>query len=531
MPAICAFPKDLKCLAFGCKIERRPDPAGIAHDRTSVFLATPDVSGVFSPFNHHACQCNELIAIHNRVCGEVPEPTELGLRELRVMARTLAQCLPEITPEDYGVLPTYYSGKKAQRYAEATTRCLEIPITRSEARVTMFIKNEKLSPAKVNPDPRAIQFRDARYCVEVARFLKPIEKHLYNLSGGDLLGLPPTRLIGKGLNQVERAKLLRKKMARFSQPMVVSLDMSRFDQHVSRELLEIEHSVYVSCCPDPFFAELLSWQLDNIVYTRSGYKYRTRGKRMSGDMNTALGNCVIMIVMVCAFMKHHPCQWDLLDDGDDCLLIVNNPDLPWVLENAQKIFLNYGHEVKIEKVAREMAAVSWCQCAPIEYQFGKWKFVRDPIKAMSNDLVGPKWATSTHGRARLLATIGLCELILNIGVPVLQEYSLALLRSAGDSRPYTDGEFFTLPMALWAQRELRVFGLKHIARLKPQAITDEARVSFATAFGISVDEQLLMETQLRDWVIRLDGDVRFWDAPRDSLTWEETRPWFPERYL
>jgi hypothetical protein len=48
-------------------------------------------------------------------------------------------------------------------------------------------------------------------------------------------------------------------------------------------------------------AELLKWQLQNKGFARTIdglIKYSVEGCRMSGDMNTALGNCTIMCALV-----------------------------------------------------------------------------------------------------------------------------------------------------------------------------------------------------------------------------------------
>lgn len=403
-------------------------------------------------------------------------------------------------------MPNSYTGLKKLRYTRAVNDILAGGLTKKDARVKMFVKFEKLNPTKVNPDPRAIQFRDAKYCVALGRYLKPLEHALYNLSG-DGKHFPATRLIGKGLSQGERAMLLKQKMEQFSDPVVVSLDASRFDQHVDIDLLRIEHMIYTFMCADPFFAQLLSWQLVNYGTTSKGVKYTARGKRMSGDMNTALGNCILMVLMIATFMKGK--RWDLLDDGDDALLIVERALLPWVLENVHKAFLEFGMEVKVEDVAYTLATVNWCQGNPIEYQPGKWKFVRDPTKVLSSALGGAKYFTATGARRKLVNTIGMAEMVLNLGVPVLQEYAVALMRNAATTKSINldevDPTYFRL------HRELKAMNMKQLFRLDPQPITDEARLSYSEAFGVDVEEQVAMERFLKGWTFNLDGDMRLMD--------------------
>lgn len=525
VPALCAGVKELKPLAVRCKVATIPEDTGSDHGRRFIRLARPDVDGTYVPFAHHDCTHNQLIALRNRVLGEVPRPSEDGLKALRKQAWRLLRHLPRVSPDDYFVLPMSYTGAKRAKYWTATERVLENGgINQSDAKVKMFVKFEKLAPKKLNPDPRAIQFRDPKYCVEVARFLKPIEHYLYSMCGGGR-DLPNSRVIGKGLSSGQRASLLKHKLDQFESPVILSLDASRFDQHVDAELLKLEHMIYKGMCPDAWFAELLSWQLHNKGISSTGFRYSAYGKRMSGDMNTALGNCVLMVLMVSTFMRGR--KYDLLDDGDDCLLIVEEELLEWVLENVEPVFLTYGMEIKIEHIAREMAEVEWCQSHPIEYAPEQWKFVRDPYKVCSTSLSGTKYFTSEGARRKLVNTIGMAELALNLGVPVLQEYALALMRNAGTDEVLnlqeSDGMYHRVKF------ELRALNIKHLCKLDPSPISAEARISFAAAFGMEVSRQLELEEFFKRWSFEISGGVEMpeeWDVAR----WVRDPAFSPEAY-
>lgn len=427
----------------------------------------------------------------------------------------MMKLLPCVTPDDYYVLPQYYSGSKRARYTQATDQVIQEGVTRKDSHVKMFVKFEKLDgDVKINPDPRAIQFRDPKYCVEVAKYLKPCEHAIYLLHGDGTI-LPRSRVIGKGLSSNERGQLLHKKLLDFDNPVVLSLDASRFDQHCDVELLKLEHSFYTHMCYDPWFAQLLSWQLLNYGRTSKGLKYIARGKRMSGDMNTALGNCLLMVLMVSTFMRGK--KYDILDDGDDCLLIVEKELVPWVRENIQATFLTYGHELKIEHEAETIEEVEWCQGHPVEYRPGKYKFVRDPAKVISGALIGSKYFVSEGARAKLINTIGMAELILNLGVPVLQEYALALCRNASTSKSIEFDEIDSMYYRL--HRELRRMNLRQLERVAPKPITSEARLSFAKAFSIDVTEQLAMEEFFRCWNFPIQGCVEL--GPDRDLMWNK----------
>jgi hypothetical protein len=89
-----------------------------------------------------------------------------------------------------------------------------------------------------------------------------------------------------------------------------------------------------------------------------------------------------------------------------------------------------------------------------------------------------------------MATIGRCELALHLGVPVLQEYALALIRN-GDS--VYDLKYVSVGFHYLSAKE-------HFNK-EPQPIQLCSRLSFEEAFGISIAEQIWMETKLSAWTI------------------------------
>lgn len=500
MTGVCAAlgPHTREELGEGCAILRTPQDDGLCHKRTITILGQPDADGLWTPFVHHDCVHNQELAIANRVLGKTPPTTREGLAMMKRGAKILKRHLPKTTQEEYALFAQNYGLAKRKRYEDAAEELRTFGIRKQDAKVKMFVKCEKLSSAtKRNPDPRAIQFRDPRYCVALASYLKPMEHLLYKLKV-KTPNCGRLRLVGKGLNQVERAELLKRKMEAIPDCVVLSLDCSRFDKHVSREALQVEHSVYLHSNNDSEFRRLLSWQLNNVCYTDTGFRYVTRGKRMSGDMNTALGNCVLMLSMLLGAMEERGCPYDLLDDGDDCLLILGSRDnTPAFQEYLVKCFHEYGHSLKIESVCKEYHSVSWCQSNVVSN--GHWnKFVRDPRKVMAHGLASPKWKyMNLRQRGEYLQGLASCEAILNRGVPVLQAYAAALKRNAGQARAVYDqggGEYLRM------LRELRSGDGDY------EIVTDEARESFATAFSMPVAEQLRVEEWLSTWTFQLGGE-------------------------
>jgi hypothetical protein len=305
---------------------------------------------------------------------------------------------------------------------------------------------------------------------------------------------------------------LDEKSSNFSDPVWITLDASRFDLHVSKEQLRTEHSVYLAMLNDPEFQRLLSWQLVNHGRVRNlGLKYTSDGGRMSGDMNTAVGNCVLMLLMVAELMERIACpKFDVLDDGDDIIVIVEKGWEKVLKERAFDIFLDFGHEVKIENIAYEFEDLEWCQCHPVEIEQGRWKLVRSPVKILTKGISGTKYFTNPDDstRRKLINSVGHCELVLNAGVPVLQAYAQMCIRNSGTSEILkfdTVDEYYHR-----IQRELRGMNMT-LDDVRAREVTFEARCSFERAFGITVDDQLELEEWFENLTVPILGGVEVAD--------------------
>nr|APG76154.1 hypothetical protein 3 [Beihai tombus-like virus 7] len=402
-------------------------------------------------------------------------------------ARRLSQRLGKTDVFSNAEFLAKYSGPKRTRYENALDSLIARPLDpRKDSIVNAFVKAEKLNPlAKVNPDPRAIQARNARFNIEIGKFLKPIE-HMY-------IGIKSPRghpIIGKGLNNVQRAFHLEAKMADFTHPVVYSIDLSRFDQHVSRELLEIEHSVYLSCNSNDYFRNLLKEQLNNLCFTRNGWGYKVRGCRMSGDMNTGLGNCLLMYLMTTSAMRYLGlAKYELFVDGDDTLIIIEEHD-EWKLSGLTQEFLRYGHEMKLENRATSISEVTWCQ-AKVVYVDGVPKFVANPTKVLSTAVAGVRhW--HDKGRQNMGYSLGQCLLSLYAGVPILQAFCESLT-----SRGRWNDE------VMWRDWIYRLT-IEQAKNAKVREVSIETRLAFQRTWKISPEEQMAVERQLLDWDITAD---------------------------
>lgn len=423
--------------------------------------------------------------MRDRVVGKVPVPTERGVRLLRRYARKLVKRLGKTDEISYDQVIDHYHGRKRKRYESAKESLGRLALTKNDSIIKAFVKCEKFNPAdKVNPAPRMIQARNARYNLSIARWLRPIEHAIYRLKS-KLTGLP---IVGKGRSLNERAELLAKKFNYFKNPVVYSLDASRWDQHCDIKLLEVEHWIYRAMNGSSEFATLLQQQLYNKCFTEHGIAYKTKGKRMSGDVNTALGNCLLAIllayVVLVDFLKLKETEFELLDDGDDLLVIVEQKD-EHRLEGIKEAYLEVGHEIKLENRATVLEDVEWCQHRPVHTPNG-WRFVPNWKKVLSSTTCDSKHWMHENLRPSLGHTMGKCLLSMYTGIPVLQEYCQFLIQQGNKDakclkdhylmdRAYTNGG----------------------ATTDTTPVDPETRLSFQRAFGMTVQEQLDIETRIR----------------------------------
>jgi len=528
--------KSLKDYSRPNAITFLPKDEGDQHGGLIGHMALPREFSHSRIFAHHNCLHNQQIAIQNRVLfdtGMLPDPE--AAQYYLAACRRLGRSLGFTPPISYDAFLDHYSGGKRRRYEDAVAKCKTFGVSKQDARVEAFVKCDKIvfkeGLDKPNPDPRAIQFRDPVYSAEFGCYLKPIEHKIYNCSGSRSNGLPPGRQIAKGLNQLDKGLLYHQKWLSFKDPAGIVIDGTRFDAHVSEVLQRGEHLVYTSANPDPYFKWLLSLQIRNKCFSTRGIAYTVWYRRMSGDMNTAVGNCTIMTMMVASyFNRYFPDDYyQLIDDGDDCVILVERARKDVVFPLDGRLFYLHcsglGMNIKVESHITSIEETSWCQSSPVLTPAG-YKFIRNPAKVISGALVSPKWPQmkSAKSRAKLCNTIGMCEAILNLGIPMLQSFACALIRNSGTAatlRTFDQGE----QLIYRVRNELRVSVLKRLPSVKPAEISMETRLSFAKAFGYDVDAQLYYERSFDAWRFSLEEPLELPDHMEvHQWLWEGFEP-------
>lgn len=446
---------------------------------------------------HNNCLANALRAVRERVFAvEVdgklerpPKPVgDVFADRMGDFRQQLLGHMGHCTPWTVQQFVESYTGSKLKRYQAAAASLAVRGVVRADSYLQSFVKAEAVNfSAKPDPAPRIIQPRTPRYNVMVGKYLRPLEHRVYRAIAKVFGG--PT--VMKGYNAVTTAETLHDMWSKFDTPCCVMLDASRFDQHVSRQALEWEHSVYNALYSSPELAELLTWQIANKGFVRcpdGGFSYQVDGCRMSGDMNTALGNCLIMCGMVWAYAKARRVDIRLANNGDDCAVFMDRKHVGQFKAGLDKWFREMGFSMKVEGTADRLEEVEFCQTRPVRTGSG-WRMCRSPFTAPAKDVM---WKTPDHSNLivsfrKWVHAVGTAGLAIADGVPI---FSAMYARMVEIGIPASKVQGFG---NMESGFEFMAKGLTH----SNTPVTDEARYSFWLAWGITPDCQVEVETSFR----------------------------------
>lgn len=437
-----------------------------------------------------------------------PQPTPEAYGRLATFTSKLVDACGSSTRISYEQFVALYSGRKASIYQQAVDSLAARPVRKQDAYMSTFVKAEKVVPTASKPDPapRVIQPRNTRYNTELGRFLKPLETRLCNaikhIWGGG------TPVVMKGLTVEGVAHALRAKWDTFKKPVAVGLDASRFDQHVSVPALQWEHGVYTRLFHNSerrLLSRLLQWQLINKGFARTAegsVRYTVNGCRMSGDMNTSLGNCLIMCGLVYTLAQERGLHVELANNGDDCVVIMEASDLGAFSEGLESWFLDFGFSMKVEAPVHVFEHIEFCRMHPVNAG-DAWVMVRNPLDAIKRDCTTILSMPNLAAVSTWWKAIGDGGSAITGGIPVFQAM-YAKLASHGVTSNLRNDTWLSETgfMRLRSHRTSRT-------------VLPLTRYSFWLAFGITPDAQEEFEREFNPQCIWAPGE-----CPSAGQTWE-----------
>jgi len=205
---------------------------------------------------------------------------------------------------------------------------------------------------------------------------------------------------------------------------------------------------------------------------------------MSGDMNTSLGNCLLMCALVHQYATERHIDCSLANNGDDCVVIMEERDVQRFMEGLTEWFLEFGFTMVVELPVTTFEHIEFCQMQPVKCVDG-YVMVRNVYKSVMKDLTTILSVTTELQAKQWFWAIGSCGKSLTYGVPIFNALYTHMVNSGISSN---------LKESPW----LSDTGFMRLDTTRtPVPITPEARVSFWLAFGITPDVQEAIENELK----------------------------------
>jgi len=432
---------------------------------------------------------------HSSVIEE-PKPFFAARQKINQRFNNFSRMMMQLATEHGEVSPltddeflSYYGGAKLRCYEAAVLSLRETPFAAKDCWVKVFTKDEYCKP---NGAPRAIQPRSPRFNVKLGRYIKHIEHEIFHAIDEIFDPSLEHKTVAKGMNMIERGNVIANMWNSYNDPVAIGLDASRFDQHINRLLLEYEHSIYHMWSTGsgddlPPLAALLKAQIENrgVYHGKSGsIKYQVDGCRMSGDMNTSLGNVIIMTTLMHSYFESKGLlgKVKLLNDGDDCVIIMDRQHVRRFKDGLKEWFLEMGLTMEYDGTYTSLEEIEFCQSRPVYDSVHGYRLVPRPTKRLYSDLITTKNISVKKVYNKQVGAIAGCGLALSDGLPIFNSFYSWLGRGATPWVP-EQGDYY------YKFRQELIDGMKQGHR-EP---TDEERISFYFAFDITPTEQVLLE--------------------------------------
>jgi len=211
-----------------------------------------------------------------------------------------------------------------------------------------------------------IQARHITFNIQYGTYIKPLEEMITKKSRYKVN-------FGKG-----NYDTIAKKIAHFTSKYkyYTEADHSVFDAHITVEMLSLTHKFYQACYyHNKELRELSRQTLYNKCRTRQGDRYTCRGTRMSGDVDTSLGNSLINYALIKEVLFKLGIEGDAIVNGDDSIIFTNKP---LNIELATEYFSQLNMDTKLSLSTTNIHTVQYCQTKFVLRSDGTPTMMADP---------------------------------------------------------------------------------------------------------------------------------------------------------
>lgn len=379
---------------------------------------------IYQPHYVNNCLCNEVAGLELRALAHsrIKLPYIYKFRKYLDLYYHYFVANGIGVPASYEEIISRYTCSKRKRYEKAYSELMSDGLDYYfDAKVNTFVKVAKFNidskwDTKQNKLCRTVNTRSYKFTLELLRYIHPIEEVLMDYTYD---GYP---CIAKGKSLRQRAIDIHNIFYSFADPVVISLDLTAFDMHITKQMLREEFKLYnrLYNCKD--IRRLTSAMLVNHITTEHGIKRKISGQRMSGDATTACGNVIQMTCILQVAMEGY--NYKFYDDGDDCLLFIESNLFSEVKEKLLATYSAFGHELKIENVAHEFSDIVFCQHRPFEDSFtGEINLIPDPWKVLSQMTSHYRYYNQPNYGIRMFKTIMFGYASVYQHVPIISKYA------------------------------------------------------------------------------------------------------------
>jgi len=446
------------------------DPVVVCDHKHELFACLPLLvhPNVHSCAAYYGCNHNERVALSHRHALPTPDVQ-----------------FDAFWPEAFRLFRTFFPVKKLRKHTQESViarapmgkrKLVENAfatlnrdgLQRNHLMAKSFIKFEKAVDSPDDPPERKparlIQGPNPVKTYHSGQWFNAVEDYLFRRSCDS----DPRVFFAKGMTPGQVAKVLLK-MEKMQWAILVNgddsvvrykgkwylFDHSKYDGTLVNPIREHAWQYYWDLFHDWELEVIFNSQRVNWCRSKSGILYRIFGTMLSGEKDTSLTDCV--------------CNMAYL--------------LRLVFSGMDLTLLNKSGFVTKLQIVETFEEVEFCQAHPVQYMPGKWTMCPNPWRVMSR----APYTIHHRGKAEnyrgLVGASAMSMLWQCSGMPIMQEYALAMLRASCGKID---------------KREL--YDLTHYSGLKQQRerpVRPEARESFCLAYGVAPSEQLSIESALR----------------------------------
>lgn len=267
--------------------------------------------------------------------------------------------------------------------------------------VTPFTKIEKMKTNKYKA-PRMIQARHPVFNIHYGAYIKPLEHMILSRKTHIHFGKGDYDLIAQKINK------LRNKYTWYTEG-----DHKTFDAHVTTEALKLTHKFYQSCYNhDRKLRELSKRTLNNICISRHEDKYKIKGTRMSGDVDTSIGNSLINYAILMWLLDELGITGDAIVNGDDFILFTKE-EIP--IDLAATMFRRVNMETELLPSTQNIHQVEFCKSKFVITPEGNFTMMANPSRSIET-------FGMTHrvhvDRQSFIHDVAICHAYINSNNPI-----------------------------------------------------------------------------------------------------------------